>query len=111
MHRRDGLSWGPIATITGLPSSNIRGKFPRRGGHGFPRPPDNPSTRRKLCNNAGTLDSEGTRARRPNPYDRSGGLWNNSRQRPRRRQPHPGQAAEPEAVTLRSQQPREEERA
>ena len=62
MRRSDGLFWGRIATITGLPSSNIRGKFLGCGRHGFPRPPDNPSTRRKLCKNAGTLDSEGTRA-------------------------------------------------
>ena len=52
--------------------------------------PNNPSTRRKLWKNADTLDAEGTRARRLAPYLRSGGLWNNSRQRPRRRQPDPG---------------------
>ena len=62
MRLSDGLSWGRIATITGLLSSSIWGSLPRCGGRGFPRSPDNPSTRRKLCKNAGTLDSEGTRA-------------------------------------------------
>ena len=108
---RDGLSWGRIAAITGFPSSGIRGR-PLCGGRGFQRSPDNRSTRCQLWKNAGTLAAEGTRARRLTPYPRCGGLWNNFRQRA-----HVAsnliheQAAGPEAVTLRSQQPREEERA
>ena len=88
MPQRDGLSWGRIATIIGLPSSSIQRRSLAAAGVGFR---GRRMTYLPDANCGRTLVNSTQKApgQQVGPVPSSGGMWTNSRQRPRRRQPDP----------------------